>query len=360
MTSLVFEDIQRKRSGQAPFASVRFEFPKVRLVEGRFGDGKVPDAKLFFGKLFAQAEAASGAELEHVVGYWTNAARAPRLRLFAYRRDRRILGLEIGVDKQTSAWMSELTKNYGSDRPAITFTLHTNGHSMGRLNEKDLSALEDRSVVLAAKRAPETYRRADEAKLKAAYLAKLSDKRPRPRDTDEAALGRAWGAFLKARKARGKKCTDKTLDACAKRLGFELPPALAVLYRQLDGAAGLFFGHDLWSLAELEAQTLSWRSIFDEWTLADLRGNTRGKPGVTNDLYACPLRIPFVDLGGGNHLAVDLLPGPKGAIGQIIVAGRDVETIRSIAPDMKAFVEECLAFDGKSGPLFSVFGELAF
>jgi hypothetical protein len=75
-------------------------------------------------------------------------------------------------------------------------------------------------------------------------------------------------------------------------------------------------------------------------------------------LERSPKWIPFVDLVGGHYLAFDLLPGPKGASGQIILFGRDVQRVRRVAPDAKAFVEQCLAFDGNTAPLAGIFTEL--
>ncbi|KAK3944149.1 putative glucan synthesis regulatory protein [Diplogelasinospora grovesii] len=49
-------------------------------------------------------------------------------------------------------------------------------------------------------------------------------------------------------------------------------------------------------------------------------------PNAVQKAYAHPAWIPLVRDWGGNNLAVDLAPGPKGQWGQIILFGRDYDT----------------------------------
>lgn len=48
--------------------------------------------------------------------------------------------------------------------------------------------------------------------------------------------------------------------------------------------------------------------------------------GAIQKVYAHPAWIPLVRDWGGNNLAVDLAPGPKGTWGQVILFGRDYDT----------------------------------
>ena len=99
-----------------------------------------------------------------------------------------------------------------------------------------------------------------------------------------------------------------------------------------------------------------WRQIFDEWTLADLTGNTLPQRGVTQGIYCCPRWIPFVDLVAGNALAIDLLPAKRGHVGQVIAFGADHDQILCVAPDLEAFLDLCLSYQPGRGPLADVFG----
>ncbi|KXX73726.1 Glucan synthesis regulatory protein [Madurella mycetomatis] len=67
--------------------------------------------------------------------------------------------------------------------------------------------------------------------------------------------------------------------------------------------------------------------------------------------YAHPAWIPLVRDWGGNNLAVDLAPGPKGQWGQVILFGRDYDTKYVIARSWAAFLG-IVADDLKSGRWF--------
>lgn len=67
--------------------------------------------------------------------------------------------------------------------------------------------------------------------------------------------------------------------------------------------------------------------------------------------YAHPAWIPLVRDWGGNNLAVDLAPGPKGSWGQIILFGRDYDTKYVVARSWGHFLAT-LADDLNSGKWF--------
>ncbi|KAK4127752.1 cell wall assembly and cell proliferation coordinating protein [Parathielavia appendiculata] len=74
-------------------------------------------------------------------------------------------------------------------------------------------------------------------------------------------------------------------------------------------------------------------------------------PGSIQKAYAHPAWIPLVRDWGGNCLAVDLAPGPKGHWGQVIMFGRDYDTKYIVARSWAAFLA-IVADDLSSGRWF--------
>ena len=60
--------------------------------------------------------------------------------------------------------------------------------------------------------------------------------------------------------------------------------------------------------------------------------------GAIQRVYAHPAWIPLVRDWGGNNLAVDLAPGPRGQWGQIIMCGRDYDTKYVVAKSWAHFL----------------------
>ncbi|MEM6788684.1 MAG: SMI1/KNR4 family protein [Myxococcota bacterium] len=145
-------------------------------------------------------------------------------------------------------------------------------------------------------------------------------------------------ALLGRRKSKG--ATSAQLDNLATLIGTELPPEFRRLYEIANGAKGALFNHDLLSLKDVTREWKMWKSIYDEWTSDDLRC-VSGQRGVVFAAYFCPRWVPFVDLVGGNFLAVDLAPNKKGRLGQVIVFGGDVQHIRRVALDLGDFFQQC-------------------
>jgi cell wall assembly regulator SMI1 len=74
-------------------------------------------------------------------------------------------------------------------------------------------------------------------------------------------------------------------------------------------------------------------------------------PNAVQKAYTHPAWIPLVRDWGGNNLAVDLAPGPKGHWGQVILFGRDYDTKYVVARSWSAFLA-IVADDLKSGRWF--------
>ncbi|KAK2073717.1 hypothetical protein P8C59_007973 [Phyllachora maydis] len=74
-------------------------------------------------------------------------------------------------------------------------------------------------------------------------------------------------------------------------------------------------------------------------------------PQTIQKTYAHPAWIPLVRDWGGNNIAVDLAPGPKGHWGQVIIFGRDYDTKYVIARSWAHFLAQ-VADDLNSGKWF--------
>ncbi|KKK26714.1 1,3-beta-glucan biosynthesis protein [Aspergillus rambellii] len=61
-------------------------------------------------------------------------------------------------------------------------------------------------------------------------------------------------------------------------------------------------------------------------------------PGAVQKAYAHPAWIPLARDWGGNHIAIDLAPGPAGKWGQVIIFGRDYDCKYVVARSWAAFL----------------------
>lgn len=357
-----YEAVKDKRKGQVEYhrASLR-AVPKVKLH--KFFDEIKPDSDVLGRALWTELEELVAAKVEGLACYYTTQP-APRHRLFVYAAGRRVTAVETAVAGELATWFTRITENMHRGDHGCIVLVQTQGTGVSALMERDEQELETAPIKVFKRWAPPSFNQADEATRKAKYLAACEKKKGPIASDDPAKVEELLRELAARRKHTVKKSrgdVDARLTALEQLIGDELPAGASAVWRALDGAEGLFFDHDLLSLKQVEAAWRSWRDIFDEWTLEELQGNTEPQPGITQQLYCCPKWIPIIDLVGGHYLAIDLLPGPKGRVGQLIVIGRDVETIRRIAPDMTSFLELCIAYAGGARNILqTVFDELHF
>lgn len=76
----------------------------------------------------------------------------------------------------------------------------------------------------------------------------------------------------------------------------------------------------------------------DEWRQNLLSKQSSVPPNAIRKAYAHSGWIPLVRDWGGNNIAVDLAPGPKGRWGQIILTGRDYDTKYVVAKSWSHFL----------------------
>lgn len=142
--------------------------------------------------------------------------------------------------------------------------------------------------------------------------------------------------------------TDADLDALEKQIGLPLPADFRALYRWHDGqnwSVGGVLGLDFAPLDQIAADLTVWTDIAEDNDLAmNVMIYTVSHPtGAIREQYASPLWVPFLNDGGGNHVALDLGPDVAGKSGQIITTGRD-ETHRFVlAPNTETFLRTYLS-----------------
>lgn len=126
--------------------------------------------------------------------------------------------------------------------------------------------------------------------------------------------------------------SEAELEAAEAALGQALPEEWREIYRLHDGenrSTGVFFGMVWLSLQEMVSSWRGWMDLLPEYENEGSHFSV--PPGAIAEHYIDRGWIPIAHDHGGNHLGIDLAPGPNGRVGQIINFGRDQEIKRVIA-----------------------------
>ena len=135
---------------------------------------------------------------------------------------------------------------------------------------------------------------------------------------------------LRERISGATGATEEELAAAEERLGVALPDELKVLYRMTRGrwedwgddyaaAARVAeaVGCEIISLDEVYVADAPSRSC--AWRFAAMEAIVTAPDAVVQGVVGSPGWIVFGDTGGGDRIAIDLTPGPRGHLGQVIV-----------------------------------------
>ncbi|MEU2619166.1 SMI1/KNR4 family protein [Streptomyces sp. NPDC007157] len=134
--------------------------------------------------------------------------------------------------------------------------------------------------------------------------------------------------------------TEAEIAAAEAWLGIPLPEELRALYRVArarwedwdDPFAGAeAVGCELFPLDEVYLAEAATRRA--DWRFAAMAAVVTPPDAAVQGLVGSPGWIVFGDNGGGDRIAVDLTPGPRGHIGQIIVIGHEHHTGAEVLAD---------------------------
>ncbi|MFI6691375.1 SMI1/KNR4 family protein [Streptomyces sp. NPDC050433] len=186
------------------------------------------------------------------------------------------------------------------------------------------------SLVLVEDAVPEPWRRLPDPAPEAV---------PSP-SVDRAALERT----LRERIPDAVGAPEEEIAATEARLGVPLPDELKVLYRvtrakwrnsRADRGAAMrvedAVGCEVFSLDGLYVADASSRPCL--WQFAAMEAVETSPDAEVQGIVGSPGWIAFGDNGGGDRIAVDLTPGPRGHIGQIIMLSHEENVGADIVAD---------------------------
>lgn len=279
---------------------------------------------------------------------------------FLYLSDRTILPIKIEASKNYQDWHKVMTKGSAflkSDE--VDWLIHVSkggtssrGEGMSHEFNGQSFGFEDRALYKEAGKylhdnAPKKFNLKKIASEKRSYLKKYLQ-------IDGEGLSFDFEAFKAALSFFDEKLILSILDltnfkaSFLAQTGFELPASIACLYACCNGSVeAIKGGYSILNVDQLLEAWEQWKSIFDEWTLGELKVHESDE-NKTLPMYTTPYWIPFMSDGNGNYIAVDLAPGKKGQAGQIITFGADEDTIKVLADDMQVFFE---AIQNENNPL---------
>lgn len=138
--------------------------------------------------------------------------------------------------------------------------------------------------------------------------------------------------------------TEQEIADTEARLGVALPPELKVLYRvtrarwedwgddyEKAGAASDAVGCELFPLDQLYVADPITRHL--RWAHGAMEAVVTPPDAAVQGLVGSPGWIAFGDNGGGDRLAIDLTPGPRGHIGQVIMLSHEESTGAGLLAD---------------------------
>lgn len=120
--------------------------------------------------------------------------------------------------------------------------------------------------------------------------------------------------------------TEQELDATERALGVTLPEDVRASYRRHNGlpaeAGYLFQDGEFLSLERIREEWGVWNRLVRNGTFNGMENDEDGTR-VRRDWWH-PAWIPFTHNGCGDHLCLDLAPGPQGVVGQIVETWHDM------------------------------------
>ncbi|MCP3138354.1 SMI1/KNR4 family protein [Pyxidicoccus xibeiensis] len=136
--------------------------------------------------------------------------------------------------------------------------------------------------------------------------------------------------------------TEAQLVQLEERLGRRLPEDFRESYLlhngQDDDATGLVFGMEIQPL-DWSMEQMNWLEEFPRMA-PDLLHNEGARPAeAVHSLRAHPAWVPVTWDSGGNYMGLDMAPGPRGQVGQVIIFGSRENTNYVVASSWRALLE---------------------
>jgi cell wall assembly regulator SMI1 len=173
---------------------------------------------------------------------------------------------------------------------------------------------------------------------------------PRPEDTP---VARAWSRLDRAlekfkrppaaKLSRGADAAAFEKFAAATRLS--LPDELRGYWAAHDGQSGdlgLAAGFRFLSLSEAAKSLVDWaatrKQLGEDLKMLDRRSRSHPS-GAIQKKYSLAGWLPLLSDWEGNHIGIDLDPGPDGKVGQVINFGRDEDEKYVLFPGVVDLVE---------------------
>ncbi|KAJ6171661.1 hypothetical protein N7470_000728 [Penicillium chermesinum] len=158
----------------------------------------------------------------------------------------------------------------------------------------------------------------------------------------------------------GEGCTQNDINELEHELDCSLPLELRESLMIHDGQerpglpTGLLFSVMLLDCEEIVQERHNWKTVNEDILAAPMprpptsripigaanfsSAKTPSLLALSKKAYAHPAWIPLARDWGGNHLAIDLAPGPAGKWGQVIIFGRDYDCKYVVARSWAAFL----------------------
>lgn len=133
--------------------------------------------------------------------------------------------------------------------------------------------------------------------------------------------------------------TEAELQSLETTLGFPVPAELKALLSIHNGqdhrVAGVLYGWEFLSAADIGDQWLIWKGLLDNGTFEGV--HSEPDEGIKNDWWN-PKWIPLTSSGSGDHHCFDIAPDLGGASGQIISMWHDGAEREHLAPSLSRWL----------------------
>ncbi len=143
-------------------------------------------------------------------------------------------------------------------------------------------------------------------------------------------------------------CSSEELSELERRLDCKLPEDFKAFYRHHNGqkgkTTGLFLGLECLDTDNIYSEWTAWRDlVLEDEELATAIESESFPQDAIKTVYVNLKWVPIARDWAGNHLGIDLDPGPTGTFGQVINFGADEDRKFVLAPSLTDFVAWMLA-----------------